>query len=301
MEFDFDLNFLQSNAYGISIWHATSIRKLSANADDLAKLTLVVDAMGRASCKAQQLPKPVTAIHFLRAQSHRLYLVCDEQQRKILAMLKVGTKKLFIHNMHLQYEEIAPLCVLDFYVHEMYQRKGIGRCLFDFMLTSESVEPRLVAYDAPSNKFLNFLRKHYGLRTFTPQNCCFVVFHDYFAPTKSYTFEQGTDVRVPSCLQPKHDAEQQKDAQLMSESPQKSDDERKTKQESKPNRIRVPVLPHLNKAYRSEIDWIEKQIEQTKQEISQSESKIYQQHLTNSTSPYSIAYHHASKVNLKSK
>jgi GNAT superfamily N-acetyltransferase len=27
--------------------------------------------------------------------------------------------------------EIEPLCVLDFYVHEQYQRKGVGKALFE--------------------------------------------------------------------------------------------------------------------------------------------------------------------------
>ncbi len=31
--------------------------------------------------------------------------------------------------------EITPVCCLDFYVHESCQRKGIGKMLFEHMLT----------------------------------------------------------------------------------------------------------------------------------------------------------------------
>lgn len=30
--------------------------------------------------------------------------------------------------------QVAPLCVLDFYVHDTLQRQGYGHALFDYML-----------------------------------------------------------------------------------------------------------------------------------------------------------------------
>jgi alpha-tubulin N-acetyltransferase 1 len=42
-------------------------------------------------------------------------------------LLKVGVKKLFIRDVHANYYEISPLCVLDFYVHESQQRGGHGK------------------------------------------------------------------------------------------------------------------------------------------------------------------------------
>jgi len=41
--------------------------------------------------------------------------------------LKIGTKKLFIWSESGSVEEMMPLCVLDFYVHESIQRLGLGR------------------------------------------------------------------------------------------------------------------------------------------------------------------------------
>ena len=73
-----------------------------------------------------------------------------------------------------------PLCVLDFYTYEGCQRKGYGKEIFTAMLEYERIEPRKLAYDRPSFKFMNFLKKYYGLNDYVPQNNNFVVFNDYF-------------------------------------------------------------------------------------------------------------------------
>jgi GNAT superfamily N-acetyltransferase len=94
---------------------------------------------------------------------------------------QVGCKTLFVTSEgHPQLREIRPLCVLDFYVHESCQRSGIGRRLFDHMLTEESVVPAKLAYDRPSPKLIAFLRKHFGLSKYVPQTNNFVVFSQYF-------------------------------------------------------------------------------------------------------------------------
>ena len=43
----------------------------------------------------------------------------------------------------------------------------------------------MCGYDRPSDKFLNFLKKHYGLKEYVPQNNNFVIFDDYFIYTKN--------------------------------------------------------------------------------------------------------------------
>ena len=55
--------------------------------------------------------------------------------------------------------EISPLCVLDFYVVEGHQRGGLGRQLFDQMLSKEDVKPERLGYDRPSPKLIGFLRQ----------------------------------------------------------------------------------------------------------------------------------------------
>ena len=77
--------------------------------------------------------------------------------------------------------EMNPLCVLDFYVHESQQRKGYGKCLYDFMLNMESnARPEHIAIDKPSEKSVRFLKKHYHLKNPIPQVNNFVVFQGFF-------------------------------------------------------------------------------------------------------------------------
>ena len=46
--------------------------------------------------------------------------------------LKTGRKKLFVQEGG-PFVQIEPVCVLDFYVHEDYQRQGVGFQLFEVM------------------------------------------------------------------------------------------------------------------------------------------------------------------------
>ena len=102
-------------------------------------------------------------------------------------MLKVGEKNLFYRDSLGSIREISPLCVLDFYVKEEFQRMGIGKALFEKMLEIENAEPQKLAYDRPSPKLYGFLRKHYGLSKFVPQNNNFVIFDQYFEVTFWYS------------------------------------------------------------------------------------------------------------------
>ena len=79
--------------------------------------------------------------------------------------------------------EANPLCVLDFYVLEEYQRydeegdhpsyesfrNGFGKKIFESMVRDQNVNPAQLAIDRPSPKFKSFLRKHYGLSKTIPQ------------------------------------------------------------------------------------------------------------------------------------
>ena len=48
------------------------------------------------------------------------------------------------------------------------------------MLEVEGTRPEKLAYDRPSPKLMGFLRKHFNLSKFIPQNNNFVVFSSYF-------------------------------------------------------------------------------------------------------------------------
>ena len=52
----------------------------------------------------------------------------------VVGILKIGNKRLFVYNHQGTVQELEPICVLDFYVHESRQRMGCGRRLFDYML-----------------------------------------------------------------------------------------------------------------------------------------------------------------------
>ncbi|KAM8766709.1 alpha-tubulin N-acetyltransferase 1 isoform 5-T5 [Acanthopagrus schlegelii] len=184
MEFPFDINKLFSER--VSILDQTLIAgRSSAGRPDLqAHLTTVIDELGRASAKAQQLTAPITSASKLQSQRHQLYLLKDGESNGgrgvAVGFLKVGYKKLFLLNPQGVHIEAEPLCVLDFYIAENLQRHGYGLELFDFMLQHKNVEPVLMAYDRPSPKFLSFLARHYCLTQSVPQVNNFVVFEGFF-------------------------------------------------------------------------------------------------------------------------
>ena len=72
---------------------------------------------------------------------------------------------------HSQYSQIAPTCVLDFYVHESCQRKGDGRRLFDAMLAHGD------------DRF-----SHVRLSGWDPQGAKLDVFEEYGDADKCATF-----------------------------------------------------------------------------------------------------------------
>jgi alpha-tubulin N-acetyltransferase 1 len=95
-------------------------------------------------------------------------------------MLKVGKKNLFLIDGHGSQNEVYPLCVLDFYVHESRQRSGCGKILYEHMLAEQKTSPKLMAIDRPSPKLLAFLRKHYGLAKAITQVNHYVIFEGFF-------------------------------------------------------------------------------------------------------------------------
>ncbi|CAJ1401454.1 unnamed protein product [Effrenium voratum] len=151
-----------------------------------ASLSALLEDLGKSSARAQGLRKPVTSGQCLGDQ--RVYLLNDG--RCPIGFLKVGRKRLFVEapfrkgdlaDVKDAFQEINPLCALDFYISERYQRAGYGRQLFEAMLAREGSSPEELGYDRPSLKFVNFLNKHYGLRNYKPQNNNFVVYDDFWA------------------------------------------------------------------------------------------------------------------------
>ncbi len=112
------------------------------------------------------MPAIITTASRLFTSDNRLYM--SAEGHRVIGLLKVGVKKLFIRNEMGAIKEISPLCVLDFYVHESMQRGGHGKAIFEKMLENEGVKPEKLGYDRPSEKLLGFLAKHYGLKRYVP-------------------------------------------------------------------------------------------------------------------------------------
>ncbi|KAL2080353.1 hypothetical protein ACEWY4_024146 [Coilia grayii] len=187
MEFPFDINALFPDRISVLDQNLESGRKAVGRGDPQALITRVIDELGKASAKAQQLPAPITSAAKLQSNTHQLYLLKDGEfnggKGAAVGFLKVGYKKLFLLDQRGAHVETEPLCVLDFYVTENLQRHGYGLELFNFMLQHKKVEPELMAYDRPSPKFLAFLRKHFSLQEGVPQVNNFVVFNGFFKNT----------------------------------------------------------------------------------------------------------------------
>ncbi|XP_057333363.1 alpha-tubulin N-acetyltransferase-like [Microplitis mediator] len=148
------------------------------------QISRILDDMGEASAMAQGLSKPITSALKLRDTDHVVYLLVDnagnEGLGSVVGLLKTGSKNLFMFDEAGAYFQLQPRCILDFYVHESKQRMGFGKDLYEFMLAEERIRPVKLAIDRPSDKFLRFLRRHYGLDEIIPQNNKFVVFRGFF-------------------------------------------------------------------------------------------------------------------------
>ncbi|XP_043940411.1 alpha-tubulin N-acetyltransferase 1 [Protopterus annectens] len=183
MEFSFDVNALFAGRITM-LDHNLAPARRNGRVDFHQQMETVIDEIGKASAKAQRLPAPITSAGRMQVNKHHLYILKDGAANggkgAVIGFLKVGYKKLFVLDRQGAHNEVEPLSILDFYIHEALQRHGYGRELFEYMLKRENVEPCQLAVDRPSEKFLSFLRKHYRLRDTVPQVNNFVVFEGFF-------------------------------------------------------------------------------------------------------------------------
>ncbi|XP_066995204.2 alpha-tubulin N-acetyltransferase 1 isoform X2 [Anabrus simplex] len=187
MDFSFDVNeVLNQNLSSVdsSLLPSGFSGNRRNAATFIARISEILDRMGRASAVAQDLRNPITTAERLRNFDHRVYFLTDPHDNggrgSVVGLLKVGRKKLFVFDSTGAHYELETLCVLDFYVHESKQRMGMGKVLFQYMLQEEDFRPQHLAIDRPSEKFLGFLFKHYGLSKIIPQPNHFVIFESFF-------------------------------------------------------------------------------------------------------------------------
>lgn len=187
MEFEFNINPIFSDVISVvtgDIVFSNRYDRLEIQRD----LEQVINEIGKKSAEAQFLSAPITTFSKLRINRHKIYMLKDASANngrgQVIGFIKIGRKQLFVLDRDGTHNEMHPLCVLDFYVHESQQRKGQGLKLFKHMLKVENVEPSHLAIDRPSSKFISFLRKHFNLWATIPQVNNFVVFDGFFRNRK---------------------------------------------------------------------------------------------------------------------
>ncbi|XP_033075518.1 alpha-tubulin N-acetyltransferase 1 isoform X7 [Trachypithecus francoisi] len=191
MEFPFDVDALFPERITVLDQHLRPPARrpgttTPARVDLQQQIMTIIDELGKASAKAQNLSAPITSASRMQSNRHVVYILKDSSGRPagkgaVIGFIKVGYKKLFVLDDREAHNEVEPLCILDFYIHESVQRHGHGRELFQYMLQKERVEPHQLAIDRPSQKLLKFLNKHYNLETTVPQVNNFVIFEGFFA------------------------------------------------------------------------------------------------------------------------
>ncbi|EDW78268.1 uncharacterized protein Dwil_GK16341 [Drosophila willistoni] len=158
--------------------------RISPRSDAALKLSAIIDRMGQLSAVAQGLSRPVTSADRL-SSNQTIYLLADTQSKGsrllVTGLLKVGTKNLYLFDERGERRKLDQTpAILDFYVHESRQRHGLGKRLFENMLAEKCWTPLKCSVDRPSEKFLTFLKKHYGLVRTIPQANNFVLFEGFF-------------------------------------------------------------------------------------------------------------------------
>lgn len=109
-----------------------------------------------------------------------------------MGILRIGRKQLYLYDNNMIPYEGNFVCVLDFYIHYSFQRRGIGNRLFNFMMENERIEMAYqIGFDDPSVALLQFLHKKYNLDNPIWQNTNFVVFSQLFSSAENLAMENG--------------------------------------------------------------------------------------------------------------
>ena len=190
MQFKFDCEeILDCDKNGFSILEGACYNKIAPGYK--AYIKEILDKMGELSSKSQNLLVNITTTNKFFPSDQCLIIKADKN--KVLGYIKVGPKKLFLRDRICNYHERKTLCVLDFYIYDTEQRKGIGREIFDFMLNYKNIEPGELAYDSPTLRFLAFLKRNYGLENFITQENNFTIFDEFFESNRIKSNETQYD------------------------------------------------------------------------------------------------------------
>ena len=160
--------------------------------------------------QSQLLTQAITSVKKLNVSDHKIILSCTTSPTSQLScngFIKYGLKKLFFFKDG-EIREYSTLCVLDFYVDEASQRKGVGLqlfkkmmearhrsykrmpsvifapsiallILFNFIMQLTCTDPVKIAYDRPSPKLKQFMQKNFNLFNLDLQPNKFAIFEGF--------------------------------------------------------------------------------------------------------------------------
>ena len=190
MQFNFDCEeILDCNQNGYSILEGACHNNIPPGYK--AYIKEILDKMGELSSKSQNLLVNVTTTNRFFPSDHTLIIKADKN--KVLGYIKVGPKRLFLRDRICNYHERKTLCVLDFYIYDTEQRKGLGKEIFFFFLNYKKINPVELAYDRPTLRFLAFLKRNYGLENYIQQENNFTIYDEFFESERNKNNETQYD------------------------------------------------------------------------------------------------------------
>ena len=89
--------------------------------------------------KAQFLSGPITSLEKLKTQPEQTLILCSDTSGRALGFIKYGPKHLYFFTKKGKSVDLDCTCVLDFFVSEDIQRRGLGLMLFRKMLEVRKV------------------------------------------------------------------------------------------------------------------------------------------------------------------
>ncbi|CAD5224449.1 unnamed protein product [Bursaphelenchus xylophilus] len=148
-------------------------------------VTQAIDTLGRLSADCFGARDVYTSSEkLLQNLDQSLYLSWEYDpsldKSFIIGYIKVGKKHLFLYDKLLEAYEGDLSVVMDMFIHTTRQRRGHGKALFEFLLTTENLPAHLVALDNPTAALLSFFAKAFGLEKPVWQNTNIVVFQKLF-------------------------------------------------------------------------------------------------------------------------
>ncbi|XP_030566163.1 alpha-tubulin N-acetyltransferase 1 [Drosophila novamexicana] len=176
------------------------------------KMAWIIDKMGLQSAASQGLHTSVTSARQM-CNKQTIYLMASKANESgklvVTGLLKMGPKDLYLFDERGQLRSrIGTPAVLDFFVHGSHQRRGLGKRLFDNMLTDLGLKLCKCAVDRPSAMMTAFLAKHYGLVRTIAQANNYVLFEGFFGNNDGNSTD-GKDSKPKSQLKSPEKAEKE--------------------------------------------------------------------------------------------